>query len=261
MNGPETTSWPRLLGRLPAGDLTAVARDLVRVTLEERQLLVRAHEPVRRVYFPMSGLLAVSVAMHDGRVAGVTLVGSEGVVGLEAGASLPAVTEAAVQVRGEALAMPAPRFRAAMRDHEAFRITIERYTFGLLSHIAQSAACNQLHNVRERAARWLLLAYDRNGDSIPITQQDFADLLGVSRPVISTVGARLAREGIAEFRRGSVAILDAVRLEAVSCDCLLTDREAFRLVMAPGSGAEFAPDEHHRGRAPFGIMRTMRRAR
>ena len=261
MNGPEKATWPRLLGRLPAGDLTAVARDLVRVSLVEGQLLVRAHEPVRRVYFPMSGLLAVSVAMHDGRVAGVTLVGCEGVVGLEAGASLPAVTEAAVQVGGEALAMPAPRFRAAMRDHEAFRITIERYTFGLLSHIAQSAACNQLHNVRERAARWLLLAYDRGGDSIAITQQDFADLLGVSRPVISTVGAKLAREGIAEFRRGSVAILDVARLEAVSCDCLLTDREAFRLVMAPGSGSEYVPGENHRGRAPFGVMRTMRRAR
>jgi CRP-like cAMP-binding protein len=255
-------TWPRLLGGLPAGDLTDIGRDMVRVSLEVGHLVVRAHEPVRRVYFPISGLLAVSVAMHDGRIAGITLVGREGAVGLEAGAGLPAVTEASVQVAGEALALPASRFRTLIREHDSLRLAIERYTFGLLSHVAQSAACNQLHSIRERVARWLLLAHDRTGDAIPLTQQDVADLLGVSRPVISTVGAKLARDGIAEFRRGSVIVLDKARLERASCDCLTTDREAFGLT--PGHQAVYPhlDEQHERSRASFGVIRaTMRRAR
>ena len=108
------------------------------------------------------------------------------------------------------------------------------YSVAMLRHLAQTVACNRLHSLDQRSARWLLLARDRIGsDSFPLTQEAFADLLGVSRPAVSTVGARFAREGAAEFRRGTVHILDADRLEKASCECLVADRDALEPARAP----------------------------
>jgi hypothetical protein len=103
----------------------------------------------------------------------------------------------------------------------------------MLRHLAQTVACNRLHSLDQRSARWLLLARDRIGnDSFPLTQEAFADMLGVSRPAVSTVGARFAREGAAEFRRGTVHILNLDRLEKASCECLVADRDALEPIKA-----------------------------
>jgi hypothetical protein len=125
--------------------------------------------------------------------------------------------------------MTAERFRGAMRQSPSFRMIVEAYAVAFQAHLAQTVACNRLHTLDQRAARWLLLAHARvPGDTFPLTQEAFADLLGVSRPAVSTVGARFARGGAAEFRRGTVHILDSRRLEMASCECLEADREAFR---------------------------------
>jgi CRP-like cAMP-binding protein len=108
--------------------------------------------------------------------------------------------------------MTGERFRAAIRASDAFRGAIERYVVGLLGQRAQTVACNRLHALDERAARWLLLIHDRiEGDHFPLTQEAFADLLGVSRPAVSTVGAQFARAGAAEFRRGSTSTTAGAR--------------------------------------------------
>jgi len=187
---------------------------------------MHAHAPVRRVYFPESGLVALSVTMADGRTTGVTVVGSEGVVGIAAAIDAPGVMDAAVLVPGVARSMSAERFRAAVRSSESIARMVDSYAIRVLTHIAQTVACNRLHSLDQRAARWLLLARDRIGaPTFPLTQEAFADLLGVSRPAVSTVGARFAREGAAEFRRGTVHVLDAKLLERASCECLAADRE------------------------------------
>ena len=224
----------RLLGALPARDLDQLKGDLERVRLDAERSLIHAHAPVRRVFFPESGLVALSVTMADGRTAGVTIVGSEGIVGIAAALAETGVMDAAVLVPGIAQSMPAERFRAAIRASETLRRTVDRYAIALLGHLAQTVACNRLHSLDQRAARWLLLARDRtDSTSFPLTQESFADLLGVSRPAVSTVGARFAREGAAEFRRGTVHILDAERLERASCECLMSDRE----ILAPAAAA------------------------
>lgn len=217
----------QLLASLPARDVEHLRRDLERVRLDAERSLIHAHAPVRRVFFPESGLVAMSVTMSDGRTAGVTIVGSEGIVGIAAAIGEHAAMDAAVLVPGVAQSMPAERFRAAVRNSESLRRCVDRYAVALLGHLAQTVACNRLHSLDQRAARWLLLARDRIGaPTFPLTQEAFADLLGVSRPAVSTVGARFAREGAAEFRRGTVHILDAARLEKSSCECLAADREA-----------------------------------
>ena len=216
----------RLLATLPQRDIDQLRGDLERVRLDAERSLIHAHAPVRRVFFPESGLIALSVTMSDGRTAGVTIVGSEGIVGIAAALGEQGVMDAAVLVPGVAQTMPAERFRSAMRSSETLRRTVDRYAIALLGHLGQTVACNRLHSLDQRAARWLLLCRDRmNSSSFPLTQESFADLLGVSRPAVSTVGARFAREGAAEFRRGTVHVLDPARLETASCECLGCDRE------------------------------------
>src|SRR5215207_3592468 len=224
----------RLLASLPPRDVDHMRGDLERVRLDAERSLIHAHVPVRRVFFPESGLVALSVTMADGRTAGVTIVGSEGIVGIGAAIGDTGAMDAAVLVPGVAQSIPAERFRAAIRASETLRQAVDRYAVALLAHLAQTVACNRLHSLDQRAARWLLLACDRiNSPTFPLTQESFADLLGVSRPAVSTVGARFAREGAAEFRRGTVHILDAKRLEKSSCECLAADRESLEPSTAP----------------------------
>jgi CRP-like cAMP-binding protein len=224
----------RLLASLPQRDIDHLRGDLERVRLDAERSLIHAHAPVRRVYFPESGLVAMSVTMADGRTAGVTIIGSEGIVGIAAALGEVGVMDSAVLVPGIAQTMSAERFRAAMRSSETLRRCIDRYAIALLGHLAQTVACNRLHSLDQRAARWLILARDRmNSASFPLTQEAFADLLGVSRPAVSTVGARFAREGAAEFRRGTVHILDPGLLERASCECLASDRELLVPTAAP----------------------------
>src|SRR5207302_2941409 len=219
----------RLLAAIGPDELEAAGASLDPVRLDVGRTIVGAHEPIRRVYFPDTCLIAISIMLPDGRTAGVTMVGDEGIVGLSAAVGVPAATDAEILVPGVARSIPAERFREAMRASETIRSVIEGYAIALQAHLAQTVACNRLHSLDQRAARWLLLAHDRvPGETFPLTQEAFADLLGVSRPAVSTVGARFSRAGAAEFRRGTVHILDIARLERASCDCLEADREAFR---------------------------------
>jgi CRP-like cAMP-binding protein len=231
---PNGSAGSHLLASLPPRELEGLRRDLERVRLDADRAIMHAHAPVRRVYFPESGLIALSVTMADGRTAGVTIVGADGIVGLAAAYGDPGPMDASVLVPGTAQWMPAERFKAAVRDNEPLRRMVGRYSIAMLRHLAQTVACNRLHSLDQRSARWLLLARDRiASDSFPLTQEAFADLLGVSRPAVSTVGARFAREGAAEFRRGTVYILDAERLEKASCECLVADRDAIEPLSVP----------------------------
>jgi CRP-like cAMP-binding protein len=223
----------QLLASLPQRDHEQLQRDLERVRLDAERAIMHAHAPVRRVYFPESGLVALSVTMADGRTAGVTMVGSDGIIGLAAAFGDAGPMDATVLVAGTAQWLPADKFKNACRDSEVLRRMVGRYSVAMLRHLAQTVACNRLHSLDQRSARWLLLARDRiGGDSFPLTQEAFADMLGVSRPAVSTVGARFAREGAAEFRRGTVHILNAERLEKASCECLAADRDALEPIRA-----------------------------
>src|SRR3954469_17762896 len=148
---------PRLLEAIPSEDLSRFERDLDRVQLPAGRLLTTAHDPPRRVYFPDTAVLAMSLAMHDGRTAGVRIVGREGIVGLAAigGPTCPAGTEASVQVAGTAWTMTAERLRAAIKASDHLRASAARYSIALLAHMAQTVVCNRLHSLDERAARWL----------------------------------------------------------------------------------------------------------
>jgi CRP-like cAMP-binding protein len=252
----------QLLASLPSRDAETIHRDLERVRLDAERSLVHAHAPIRRVFFPESALIALSVTMADGRTAGVTIVGPEGIVGVSAAAGETGLMDATVLVPGVAQSMPAERFRAALKASETLHRAVDRYAVWMLRHLSQTVACNRLHTLDQRAARWLLLTGDRIGRAtFPLTQEAFADLLGVSRPAVSTVGARFSREGAAEFRRGTVHILDGRRLEKASCECLAADRDALEPLAAPVEGSVHRLPRHL-PRTALGMIRPeIRRAR
>lgn len=211
-----------LLGALPAEVRRRIAPQLQRVSLKLRAILHRAGRPVRDVYFPVNGFCSVLAVLANGRMVEVATVGREGVLGIPGALNddpSPSVTM--VQAEGDSCyRMSAAAFRAEMDRHEDFYRLMTRYAQAYVGFISQSAACNAVHVVEQRLARWLLLAHDRVGkDEFPLTQAFLAMMLGVSRPTVTIVAGTLQKAGLITYRRGQLAIVDRPQLEAASCEC------------------------------------------
>jgi CRP-like cAMP-binding protein len=224
----------RLLASMPLADYDRLAPILRSVSIRARQRLHKQGEPIREVYFPSSGVWALTKTMENGQTAQVATVGNEGVIGTSAffgdGVS---DSDTLVQLSdGDALAMPIDMFIEEMTRHGAFFNIVIRYSQALVSQIMQTTGCNGLHSVRHRCSRWLLTTRDRvNADEFPLTHEFLAAMLGVRRPTITIVMKSLQRGELIESRRGSVKIVNRRGLEAASCECYRTVNANFRRLM------------------------------
>jgi CRP-like cAMP-binding protein len=212
----------RLLAALPAGELSRLRPSLTTTTLEFRRRLEVPGKPPTHVYFPWSGVCSLTAAMEDGRIIEVATIGNEGVVGMFAyfGSQLPdALT--VVQVPGAgADAMRVRTFVAEMDRRGPLYHLVRRYSQALLALIMQTAACNALHDVEQRCARWLLMTHDRiRHDRFRLTQEYLAAMLAVRRPSVTVVARKLQHEGMIAYRRGEILILNRRQLESQSCEC------------------------------------------
>lgn len=210
-----------LLASLDERDRSRLVRHLEPVHLERDRSLHEPGRPIRAVFLPETALVSISVSMHDGQVTEVASVGRDSMVGVEAGIDAPhTVAHAVVRVSGEATAIPAQVVAAEARRSDTLRRVLQHHAAAALEQALQSVACSRLHLLDQRAARWLLHAQDRLGiDTFPLTQESLATMLGVTRPAVSTVAAGFAREGLAEFRRGTVRVIDREGLLERSCEC------------------------------------------
>ena len=214
----------RLLRALPAGEYERLLRELKPVTLTLGQVLADPEEPVPYVYFPRTCVASV-VNRTDGHAVEVGTIGNEGMVGLSAfldADALPA--ETVIQVAGDALRMPAAAFRALVAEgvatEPALNRLLRRYTHAYLAQVAQTAACNRLHELERRCARWLLMTRDRvEGDVLPLTQEFLAYMLGSRRAGVTVACGALQRSGLIRYRRGRITVLDREGLEAAACPC------------------------------------------
>ena len=210
-----------ILAALVPSDREGLLRRMERCALDYRQMLLDANEPVRHVYFPLSGVISLLIATTNGATLEVAMVGNEGMVGLPAlfgGGSAP--ISAVVQVPGEALRMNALAFRDEVESYGPLVRRLHLHAQALLFQFAQSAACTHHHSVGQRCARWLLTAFDRVGDDeFALTQEALAHMLGVRRASVSASAAKLQETGLIRYRRGYVTIVDRVALEAASCEC------------------------------------------
>lgn len=179
------------------------------------------HEASKFLYFPQSGLISLVVFMQDGRTVEAGIVGNEGIVGMPAmmGYSRHPLQEV-VQISGAALRIPLGDFRKLAPRLPQLLNSANRYMASLGLQVAQTAACNRVHDLEQRLARWLLMAHDRVGsDTLAITQDFLATMLGTDRPSVTLAEAVLATAGAIEHARGVVKLLDRQRLESCSCEC------------------------------------------
>ena len=230
----------RLLAALPADVYDQVWAAMTPVELRHAQVLYEMGEPITHVYFPLTALVSLMIVLEDGKQVEMAAVGREGLAGLPV--ALGSDTDghvAMVQIPGAALRLDTERFRAVLRVAPELRDILGRYALVLLTQSGQAAACNGLHALAERGARWLLEAHDRVGsDRFRLTQDFLAAMLGVRRPSVTLAAGMLQQAGLITYHRGEVTILDRPGLEAASCECYASiRRETDRLLGDRGTTA------------------------
>jgi CRP-like cAMP-binding protein len=222
-NRPPPTENPNLLlAALPAADYARILPELSVVPLTLKALLHKPGEALRHVYFPVGGFCSVLTVLEDGTMVEVATIGREGVVGLSAMLD-DGPTTSVTMVQGASdscYRMTAENFRREMDRRGPFFDVLTHYTQALIGFIMQSTACNAVHNVEQRLARWLLTAHDHmRNDTFSLTQEFVAMMLGVARPTVAVVAAKLQKAGLITYHRGQLTIVDREQLEAAACEC------------------------------------------
>lgn len=217
-----------LLGRLDPDHLVTVLDRCESVPLPGGMVLYEARQPLSHVWFPNSGTLSVVKVMRDGTRVEVATIGQDGMASLVAffGEDTP-TTECFVQMPGEGLRMPLEAFREVSRPGQPLHDVMQRFARYEHAQMSQTIACNRLHSVPERCARWLLLTHDRaagTADPMPLTHEFIAIMLGVRRASVSLAAEALQRDGLISYSRGRVRVLDRAGLEKAACECYACDR-------------------------------------
>ena len=212
----------KLLDRLPADVLTRLEPHLEVVTLETHKIVHRPGEKIEFLYFPLTCMISITVTMTDGRTVEAGAAGSRDVVGINAfmGGRETTQTEYVTQVPGEAIKIAAAPLQIEFDRNTELRSVLLKYTQALIAQISQNVACNRLHEVHHRCARWLLEVSDRvRSDTFALTQEFFSEMMGTSRITVSKSMSELKDADIIDYSRGHVRILDLSALEQRSCEC------------------------------------------
>ncbi|MGA8444020.1 MAG: Crp/Fnr family transcriptional regulator [Roseiarcus sp.] len=231
----ESSNWPRnrLLLALPSGNLKRIAPELEQIRCQREQVLIDADSSLDHIYFPDSGVVSIVAVYADGSIIEMATIGREGCTGFQAvfGAKKSSV-RLFVQIPGSAAKMSRPAFARAIKTMPSFRALMFAYVQAFLEQVMVSVACNGAHSLKERLARWLLMMRDRSDDdTLPISQNLLAEMLGVQRPSITNAAEELERAGLIERGRQQVTLLDRQGLMKASCECyeLVRERIAFHL--------------------------------
>jgi Crp-like helix-turn-helix domain len=215
--------WNNLLRRLSARDFALIAPHLAREEAEANDLLYNPGDDVEVVHFPCGPSLATyMVANEDGRDVETILVGREGAVGgIVSEGYLPAYTRIMVKFGGPFVRLHVGKLNAAKTKSVTLRNIFARYADCMLAQMFQSTACNAIHSIEQRTAKWIISAMERTeGDNVvPLTHEQLATLLGVGRSYTSRVIQSFKAEGVLETRRGSILVRNRQALQIRACRC------------------------------------------
>jgi CRP-like cAMP-binding protein len=172
-------------------------------------------------YFPNRGLISLVVVMKDGKTAEAGVVGNEGFTGTPAVVGLSrSPLQAVVQVTGDGFRVKVKALQNTLESTPQLRMILNRYAAIRGMQVAQTAACNRLHEIRQRLARWLLMTQDRvDSETLPITHDFLATMLGTDRPSVTLAAGVLQNNGLIEYTRGAVKIVNRKKLEDSACEC------------------------------------------
>lgn len=213
---------------------SSLIHELQPVTLEQRDVLYDIGDVIEYVYFMENGVGSVVTIMQDGSSVEVGMVGYEGLVGVSALlGEVKSQQHIVIQLPGKAYKVKTALVKKEFEQNSEFRRSILRFVDSFIDLSGQTAACNRLHNVEQRCARWLLLSSDRTQSHIlSLTQEYLSLMVGVRRSGISEAAAGLQRRGLISYKKGKIKIIDRKGLETVACECYGVDKERFKRIVS-----------------------------
>ena len=230
MPTPKHTSGEnRLLAAMTQRSRQHFLSSCEQVELGFADVLCKLGERIRHVYFPTESFISLVTALDDGARLEVGIVGDEGMLGtsLILGVST-SPQHALVQGAGTALRMSAPVFMRHYQRNAELRRQLSRYVYVLMRQLAQTAACTSYHQVEARLARWLLMSRDRaHSDRFHLTHEFLAYMLGVRRAGVTRAASSLQKQGLIDYSRGAITVLDDAGLESASCACYRGGNEMY----------------------------------
>ena len=202
-------------------DYSSLRPHLEYVSLPNHLVLHEAGGKLEFAYFPNRGLISLVVVMNDGRTAEAGIVGNEGFTGTLAAVGLSrSPLHAVVQITGDGFRVEVGALQNTLESAPHLQLALSRYAAIRSMQVAQTAACNRLHDIGHRLARWLLMTQDRvHSGSLPITHDFLATMLGTDRPSVSEAAGVLQKKKLIAYTRGAVKIVNRKKLEKSACEC------------------------------------------
>ncbi len=223
----------RFLSMLSHTEFAAIAPLLTPIHCDAKQILGHRGGLIDFVYFPTGAVLSVLSLMRAGQAVEVGTIGDEGFHGIDALIGATHWSDLSLcQVSGPALRMSIADFHSAVVPGAPLNRIAYAYLRAYLASVSQSVACNRLHSIEERFARWVLMTHDRvHSDEFDLTQEFLADMLGVHRPQISLVAGAFQQAGFLKYHRGHMAIVNRDGLEQSACECYALGRQQIETML------------------------------
>ena len=211
----------RLLAKLAPADYAALLEAGTVVPMKFRRRVHQQDEPIDAVYFPITCMVSLLVSTDGKPQMEMATVGREGVIGAsEVVQAQGAMGLNLIQIPGNALEIKAAAFRELLDRRPPLLKLVNQHLYALMRQILYGAACNRLHCMEERCARWLLMTHDRAGaDTFPLTQEFLSHMLGVRRATVNVAIGMLKKAGFIRFVRGKITVIDRKGLESSACEC------------------------------------------
>src|SRR5271170_485149 len=211
----------KILLATPDSEYKLMRPDLIYIDLPHHLSLHEPTQNIEFVYFPNRGMVSQVVVTKDGQTVEVGVVGKEGCVGagLAVGLTRSSVREV-IQIAGDGFRMMGNAIERILRSAPQLQVILSRHTGLQAMQVAQTAACNRLHDIEQRLSRWLLMTQDRVGTGLlPITHDFIATMMGTDRSTVSVAASLMQKDGILEYVRGAVKIVNRRKLEKSACEC------------------------------------------
>lgn len=211
----------KILLAIPDAEYRVLRPYLEFLNLPHHRSLHEPHRPLKFIHFPNEGLISLVVMLKEGKTVEAGIVGKEGVAGIPAIAGmLRSPLREIVQIGGNGFRVRVSALKKTLASTPQLRNILERFTMVMGVQVAQTAACNRVHDVNQRLARWLLMAQKRvNSKWLALTHDFLATMLGTDRPSVTLAAGTLQRLTLIEYRRGSVQIVNLKELEQFACEC------------------------------------------
>ncbi len=223
--------------------MTKIVTEGTLVPLDTRSVVYNAEEVIQEVFFPIDCVLSVVTHMRDGASIEVGTIGREGVsaIPLLLGGTTSA-NESYCQVPGHAFVIDVKRFQELSSANGVFRRRLDRFLQAYVNMLGQLAACNGIHNICERTARWLLMTHDRvDSDEIRLTHEFLSMMLGTRRSGVTIAAATLQQAGFIRYAHGHIVIVNRPGLEDAACECYDVARAQFSGLLSPKTRSRVDP--------------------